>query len=948
LLHPQARNILAPTMSRKSSDGPPASPAAETDTNTTAFIRSESTAEARRLAQDARREQNWKRWGPYLSERQWATVREDYSPDGTCWDYFPHDHARSRAYRWGEDGLLGITDRECRLCFALALWNGKDPMLKERLFGLTGPEGNHGEDVKEQYFYLDSTPTHSYMKALYKYPQAEFPYAQLVGASLRRDKSEPEFELLDTGVFDENRYFDVFAEYAKAGPDDILIRITVANRGPETATIHLLPTLWFRNTWLWGSTQEGQGARSRLRAEKRGHRVTGTHDTLGTFTMVVGPDPQGRQPPLLFTENETNSHRLWNWGDESSFVKDAFHDYVIHGRKDAVNPAGVGSKVAANYVLTIPAGGTQTVRLRLCGVPASAAKASRESDTVEPLNLSPAKAGTPSDDFERIFDERIREAEEFFDSLCPSQQSPAERNVVRQAYAGLLWSKQFYHYVVGAWLNGDPSMPPPPESRKQGRNAEWKHLYSRDVVSMPDKWEYPWFAAWDLAFHMIPFARLDGRFAKDQLSLFVREWYMHPNGQIPAYEFAFGDVNPPVHAWAAWRVYKIADRSGERDRDFLESIFQKLLLNFTWWVNRKDAQGKNLFSGGFLGLDNIGVFDRSKPLPTGGTLQQADGTAWMAFYSVTMLGMALELACDGTKVRPAYEDMASKFFEHFVQIVDAMNTLGGNGLWDEGDGFYYDQIQFDGHVVPLKTRSLVGLLPLIAVEVLEEETIRKLPGFYKRMNWFLKHRPDLSRHISYCEAGKGYRLLAIPSRERLQRVLAYLLDENEFLSPFGIRSLSKFHEKHPYEFRADGEVHRVSYVPGESDTFLFGGNSNWRGPIWFPTNYLIIEALERYHHYYGDELKVECPTGSGRLMNLKEVARDLGGRLGSLFLPDANGRRPCHGDGPGWANDPYWRDLVLFFEYFNGETGRGLGAAHQTGWSALVVRLMKDVARGRS
>ena len=913
-------------MSRKPNGGSPA--AATADTNPTAFVRRESSAEARRLAEDATRAKNWKRWGPYLSERQWATVREDYSPDGTCWDFFPHDHARSRAYRWGEDGLLGITDRECRLCFALALWNGKDPTLKERLFGLTGPQGNHGEDVKEQYFYLDSTPTHSYLKALYKYPQAEFPYARLVEENARRGKGEPEFELLDTGVFDDSRYFDVFAEYAKHSPDDILIRITVANRGPDAATLHLLPTLWFRNTWSWGNAHEGSTQRPRLRADKSG-RLTGTHETLGTFSLAIGPDPSGRQPPLLFTENETNAHRLWGIGAEGGFAKDAFHDYVIHGRKETVNAGGVGTKAAPHYVLTIPGGGEQTIRLRLH---------SDKEAPEKPLG----------DDFESIFAARIHETDEFYDSISPSSQSKAERNVVRQAYAGLLWSKQFYHYVVEDWLNGDPGATPPPEGRKNGRNAEWKHLHSRDVISMPDKWEYPWFAAWDLAFHMIPFARLDGKFAKEQLSLFLREWYMHPNGQIPAYEFAFGDVNPPVHAWAAWRVYKIADRAGERDRDFLESVFQKLLMNFTWWVNRKDAQGKNLFSGGFLGLDNIGVFDRSKPLPTGGSLQQADGTAWMAFYSATMLSMALELARDGGKVRPAYEDMASKFFEHFVQIVDAMNTLGGTGLWDEEDGFYYDQIQFDSHVVPLKTRSLVGLLPLIAVEVLEEETCRRLPGFSKRMNWFLKNRPELSRHISYCEGGHERRLLAIPSRERLERVLRYLFDENEFLSPHGIRSLSKFHEKHPYEFRADGEVHRVDYVPGESNTFLFGGNSNWRGPIWFPTNYLIIEALERYHHYYGDAFKVECPTGSGRWMNLQQAAREIASRLGRIFLPDEQGRRPCHGDDPRWARDPHWRELVLFNEYFHGETGKGLGAPHQTGWTALAIRLMKDVARGRA
>ena len=898
------------------------------DTSPTAFVRRTSTVESQRLAEAASRQQNWKRWGPYLSERQWATVREDYSADGTCWEYFPHEHARSRAYRWGEDGLLGITDRECRLCFALALWNGKDPILKERLFGLTGPQGNHAEDVKEQYFYLDSTPTHSYMKALYKYPQAEFPYQQLVDENARRSKTKPEFELLDTGIFDEDRYFDVFAEYAKNSPDDILIRITVANRGPDEAVLHLLPTLWYRNMWSWGCTHEGCGMRPQLRADKSGSLVSGTHESLGTFHFAVGPGPQGAKPPLLFTENETNSRRLHDSENHSAFVKDAFHDYVVHGRREAVNPEAMGTKVAAHYVLKIPAGGTQVVRLRLFN---------DQATVKQPLGA----------EFEGIFDLRLREADEYFDALCPPKQSAQECAVVRQAYAGLLWSKQFFHYVVADWLNGDPGLPAPPADRKSGRNAEWKHLYSRDVISMPDKWEYPWFAAWDLAFHMIPFARLDGRFAKNQLSLFLREWYMHPNGQLPAYEFAFGDVNPPVHAWAAWRVYKISDRPGERDRDFLESVFQKLLLNFTWWVNRKDEEGKNLFSGGFLGLDNIGVFDRSKPLPTGGHLQQADGTAWMAFYCSTMLAMAIELAHDGERIRPAYEDMASKFFEHFVQIVDAMNTLGGTGLWDEEDGFYYDQIQFDHHVVPLKTRSLVGLLPLIAVEVLDEVTCRRLPGFYKRMNWFLKNRPDLSRHISYCETGHDLRLLAIPSRERLQRVLRYLLDEAEFLSPFGIRSLSRFHEKHPYEFHANGEVHRVDYVPGESNTYLFGGNSNWRGPIWFPTNYLLIEALERYHHYYGDSFQVECPTGSGQFMSLKLAAQVIARRLASLFLPDANGQRPCHGGDARWASDPHWRDLVLFHEYFHGETGKGLGASHQTGWTALAARLMKDLARSR-
>jgi Glycosyl hydrolase family 63 C-terminal domain len=899
------------------------------DTSPVAFERRLQTAEGRRLTEDASREKNWKRWGPYLSERQWATVREDYSEQGECWDYFPHEQSRSRAYRWGEDGLLGFTDRECRLCFALALWNGRDPILKERLFGLTGPEGNHGEDVKEEYYYLDSTPTHSYAKALYKYPQAEFPYAQLIAENARRGKDEKEFELIDTGVFDGGRYFDVVAEYAKAAPDDLLIRITVSNRGPEAATLHVLPTLWFRNVWSWGSTQEGYGVHPRIRRVNDHDLLAAEHDTLGKFRFAIGPGPDGKQPKVLFTENETNAPKLFGIGDAKGFFKDAFHDAVVKGRTDAVNPAETGTKAAAHYVVKLAPGQTHTLRLRL------------SQGSIKPDELFGAV-------FDEVFAQRIAEADEFYNATSPVQLTANERTVMRQGYAGLLWSKQFYHYIVQDWLRGDATMPAPPDSRRQGRNAEWRHLFSRDVISMPDKWEYPWFAAWDLAFHMIPFARIDGKFAKDQLSLFLREWYMHPNGQLPAYEFAFGDVNPPVHAWAAWRVYKISAGHGKRDRDFLESVFQKLLINFTWWVNRKDANGKNLFSGGFLGLDNIGVFDRSKPLPTGGSLQQADGTAWMAFYCTTMLSMAIELAHDGDKLRTGYEDMASKFLEHFIQIVDAMNAVGGTGLWDEADGFYYDQIQFDHEAVPLKTRSMVGLLPLIAVEVLDEAVIGKLPGFSKRLTWFLQHRPDLSRHVPICQRGKSQRLLlAIPSRERLERVLRYLLDEAEFLSPFGLRSLSKFHEKHPYEFHAGGDVHRVDYMPGESNSFLFGGNSNWRGPIWFPTNYLIIEALERYHHFYGDELKVECPIGSGRMLNLRQVASELAQRLVNLFLPDEQGRRPCHGDDPRWAGDPHWRDLVLFHEYFHGETGRGLGANHQTGWTALAIRLLKDLARGR-
>ncbi|MBI3880961.1 MAG: glucosidase [Verrucomicrobia bacterium] len=947
--------------------------------------RGDQTAEARRLAEDGRREKNWKRWGPYLSERQWSTVREDYSEHGECWDYFPHDHARSRAYRWGEDGLLGFTDRECRLCFALALWNGRDPILKERLFGLTGGEGNHGEDVKEEYFYLDSTPTHSYAKALYKYPQAEFPYARLLDENKRRGKNEGEFELADTGVFDESRYFDVFAEYAKNAPDDLLIRITVANRGPEAATLHLLPTLWFRNTWSWGCSHEGCSLKPRIELGQDG-RLTLTHETLGKYFCEIGPAPDGSKPTVLFTDNESNAERLWSAPNANPFVKDAFHEFVIHGRADAVNAKGYGTKAAPLYVLTLKPGESQVIRLRLVAEPATAAPPSPEGLNVNSPGRSPGKSaakdqanpgGVQFDPsgvavhssgqprvapeatqigslrepaaFDKIFTTRLREADEFFTSINPRELSIEEANVVRQGYAGLLWSKQFYHYVVNDWLKGDPGAPTPPVPRATGRNSEWKHLYSRDIISMPDKWEYPWFAAWDLAFHMIPFARLDGEFAKQQLTLFLREWYMHPNGQIPAYEFAFGDVNPPVHAWAAWRVYKITGRDGQRDRDFLEGVFQKLLLNFTWWVNRKDANGKNLFSGGFLGLDNIGVFDRSKPLPTGGTLSQADGTAWMGFYCGTMLNMALELAHDGERAHPAYEDMASKFLEHFIQIVDAMNGLGGTGLWDEADGFYYDQIQFDHHATPLKTRSMVGLLPLIAVEVLDEQRVKRLPGFKKRLDWFLKNRADLGHHIAMCECGhQNLMLLAIPSRERLERTLRYLLDETEFLSPHGLRSVSKFHEKNPFVLEVEGERHVVDYVPGESNTWLFGGNSNWRGPVWFPVNYLLLEALERYHHFYGEDFKVECPTGSGTKLNLQQVAHELERRLASLFLPDAQGRRPCHGDDARFANDPHWKNLLLFHEYFHGENGRGIGASHQTGWTALVIRCVKSAARNRT
>jgi hypothetical protein len=886
-------------------------------------------AEQTRLIEDAGRKQNWKRWGPYLAGRQWGTVREDYSANGDCWVYFPHDHARSRAYRWGEDGLLGITDRECRLCFALALWNGKDPILKERLFGLAGPEGNHGEDVKECYYYLDSTPTHSYMQALYKYPQAEFPYDQLVEENRRRGKGQPEFELLDTGVFNDNRYFDVLAEYAKASPDDILIRITVANRGPETAPLHLLPTLWYRNTWIWGCKHDGCWIKPHLSATGDS-AVEGDHVNFGKHYFVAGQGPDQKSPELLFTENETNSKRLNGIDNYTPYVKDAFHEYIVHGRADAVNPKKTGTKVAAYYKLEIPAGAQVALRFRLSNQPLTVQKSLGK-------------------EFDDVFAARMREAEEFYAAHIPQSLSPAEKGVVRQAHAGAFWNKQFYHYIVNDWLDGDSQQPTPPASRRHGRNADWRHVYCRDVISMPDKWEYPWFAAWDLAFHMITFAKLDPQFAKDQLVLMLREWYTHPNGELPAYEFAFGDVNPPVHAWACWRVYKMTGGRGQRDRAFLSRTFQKLVINFTWWVNRKDTEGKNIFGGGFLGLDNIGVFDRSKPLPTGGQLEQADGTAWMAFFCSTMLSMALELARDNH----ATEDMASKFFEHFVAIADAINTLGGRGLWDEEDGFYYDQLWLDGRATPLKVRSLVGLLPLIAVEVLEDETINKLPGFRKRLDWFLSHRKDLGESISYMNSsgGKdvhGHRLLAIPSRERLERMLRYILDENEFLSPYGIRSVSKYHERHPYSFRVDGTEYRVDYEPGESTAGLFGGNSNWRGPIWFPTNYLFIEALERYNHFYGDQLKAECPTGSGHMMNLQQVADELRARLARLFLPDGNGRRPCHGTEPRYVSDPHWKDLVLFYEYFHGDNGRGCGASHQTGWTALAARCIEDAPSTRN
>jgi hypothetical protein len=878
--------------------------------------------ESSRLLEDERRLKNWKRWGPYLSERQWATVREDYSADGNTWTYFPHEHARSRAYRWGEDGLLGVCDRECRLCFALALWNEQDRIIKERLFGLTNPEGNHGEDVKEEYFYLDAMPTASYLKSLYKYPHTAFPYERLVAENRDRGRGQPEFELRDTGVFQGGRYFDVMAEYAKASPEDILIRLTVANRGPEPARLHLLPTLWFRNTWSWQCTHEGCWPKSRMQAAGPGV-VRAAHVALDPYRFTAGSGPDGKQPPLLFTENETNLAALFRTPNAGPYVKDAFHEYVIHGRADAVNPGLFGTKAAAHYRLELPPGAEAVVRLRLC----------REAEAT----------ADAFDGFDEVFARRVSEADRFYRRRIPKAIEGEPRRLARLAYAGLIWSKQFYHYAVGPWLEGDPGQPPPPPGHRAGRNADWAHLFNRDVLSMPDKWEYPWFAKWDLAFHAVTFARIDPAFAKGQLLLLLREWYMHPNGQVPAYEFDFSDTNPPVHAWACWRVYKIAGARGARDRGFLERAFQKLLLNFTWWVNRKDVRGKHLFAGGFLGLDNIGVFDRSRPLPGGGMLEQADGTAWVAFYCTTMLAIAIELARED----PVYEDIASKFFEHFVAIVDAMNGLGGTGLWDEEEGFYYDQLRADGRpAVPLRVRSMVGLIPLFAVEVLEHDLMDRMPGFAKRARWLLENRKDLARHVTYMQAegcpSRAHRLLAIPSRERLERVLRRVLDENEFLSPYGIRSLSRSHKDHPYVLRLDGTEQHVGYVPGESDSGMFGGNSNWRGPVWFPVNYLLIEALERYGHFYGDSFQVEFPTGSGRRLPLGAVARELALRLARLFLPGQDGHRPSQGPPAGLEDDPHWRDLVLFYEYFDGDTGRGLGASHQTGWTALLARLIED------
>ena len=882
------------------------------------------TAEHRRL-EEARQGTKWRRWGTYLSERQWGTVREDYSANGDAWNHFPHDHARSRAYRWGEDGLLGLCDNRGIFNFAVALWNGRDPYLKERLFGLAGPEGNHGETVGELYWYLDATPTHSYARALYKYPQAEFPYEELRALARQRTRAEPSPRILETKAFDDNRYFDVAIEYAKASPEDILIRIEITNRGPEQASIEVLPTFWFRNTWTWNAVPHRPVQKPELRAvygdDPGAPDIEGLEPFHGKIRIWIEEAKE-----LLFCDNETNVELLYGVPNKTAHVKDAFHSVVCKGQRSAANPARAGTKAAGRFQLTLAPGAAKVVRARF-------AIARSADERHAPRGLGAFV------DFDDVFAARKREADEFYASLTPDGIGEEQKNIHRQAMAGLLWTKQYYAFDLERWLAGDPGMPPPPPERRRGRNREWRHLYNSEVLSMPDKWEYPWYAAWDLAFHCIPLALVDPDFAKQQLVLLTREWYMHPNGQLPAYEWAFSDVNPPVHAWAALRVYQIDRRmTGRADRDFLEGIFHKLMLNFTWWVNRKDAAGNNVFQGGFLGLDNIGVFDRSNALPQGGLLEQADATSWMGMYCLNLLAIALELAAHS----PSYQDVANKFFEHFLLISKAMvDDSDGVNLWDERDGFFYDVLHLPGRPqIPMRVRSMVGLIPLFAVETIEEKALERFPAFVKRAKWFISNRPEFAGKADAVEIGTGERrLLSILDRDRLARVLARVLDESEFLSPHGIRALSRIHMSEPYEVELGGVHHRVDYEPGESSTGLFGGNSNWRGPVWFPVNYLMIESLQKYHHYYGDSFRIECPTGSGRYMNLWEVASELSARLVALFIRNEKGRRPAD-DHERMHTDPAFEDLVTFYEYFHGEDGKGLGATHQTGWTALVAKLI--------
>ena len=859
----------------------------------------------------------WKQWGPYVTDRQWGTVREDYSADGNAWQYISHDAARSKAYRWGEEGIGGISDSRQLICFAVSLWNKKDPIIKERYFGLTGNEGNHGEDVKELYYYLDSTPTHSYMKMLYKYPQQEYPYSWLVDENKKRNKAQPEFELIDTGIFDEDKYFDVFIEYAKAAENDILIKITVHNRGKEAASLNVLPTIWFRNTWAWG--YDDYKYKPEMMSSNSADILI-THEYFENYTLYIDNQNIDTKLPLLFCDNETNNQRLYNSPNNNQYVKDGINEYIVHGKTDAVNINAVGTKAAANFDVTINGNDSHTFRLRL------------SSQTIP----------QPFEEYDALFDAAKNNADVFYADLQKDITNDDEKNVQRQAFAGMLWSKQYFDYNVDKWLNGDPSQPSPPPQRKTGRNSAWKHLNNADIISMPDKWEYPWYAAWDLAFHCIPFAMIDAEFAKQQLLLLTKEWYMHPNGQLPAYEWAFGDVNPPVHAWSTFRVFKIDEKNnGKPDVPFLESVFHKLLLNFTWWVNRKDANGNNIFQGGFLGLDNIGVFDRSAPLPTGGYIEQADGTSWMAMYSLNLMRIALELS----KYNPVYQDMATKFFEHFLYIAEAMDSMGldGGSLWDDTDQFFYDVLKLpNGKCERLKVRSMVGLIPLFAVEVFDTELLESVPEFKKRLEWFLTHKPNLASLVSRWQdknAGEK-QLLSLLRGHRMKKILQRMLDETEFLSDYGIRAVSKYHEQHPYEFYVDGKRFSVEYSPGESNSGLFGGNSNWRGPIWMPVNFLIIESLQRFHFYYGDDFKLECPTGSGTLLSLNEIADLLSKRLANLFLRNEEGKRPVFGTYTKFQTDPLFNNYIWFHEYFHGDTGRGVGASHQTGWTGLIARLL--------
>ena len=878
------------------------------------------TEEEKRLDAARSGKARWRRWGPYVSERQWGTVREDYSPDGTPWEYLPHDHARSRAYRWGEDGIAGISDERQQLCFALALWNGADPILKERMFGLTGKEGNHGEDVKEYYFYLDNVPSHAYMKFLYKYPQQAFPYAKLVEENRKRGPYDPEYELLDTGIFDDNRYFDVFVEYAKAAPDDILIRISAVNRGPETATLHLLPTLWFMNDWSWFPVN----AKPRIdicRSNGEELVLKAAHREMEPYWLYCESPGEA-----LFTENESNMERLHGILNASQFVKDGINEFIVKGRRDAVNTANVGTKAAIHYVREIDAGATAVIKVRL----------SNSGDLRLPLVK----------EFDATFELRKKEADAFYWRVTPFPLPEDLRNVQRQAFAGMLWNKQYYRYFVHQWLEGDPAGPAPPGQRKQGRNHEWWHFASGNILSMPDKWEYPWFAAWDTAFHCVAYALIDPDFAKDQLLLLTRAWYMHPNGQIPAYEWAFGDVNPPVHAWAAIRIFQIEEKMyGRKDRAFLERLFQKLLLNFTWWVNRKDSEGNNIFEGGFLGLDNIGVFDRTSGLPSGGHLEQADGTSWMAMYCLNLLGIALELAREDA----VYEDIATKFYEHFVYIGAALNRMGGreNGLWDEQEGYYFDVLKLPGgSCLPIKAHTVAGLIPLFAIAIGDAEMLDIFQDFGTRTRWFAKYRPELLRGLAdMSHRGMEKRIrLALVDSHKLERILDHVLREDELLGPYGVRSVSKRHAEHPFVLHLDDHDFILDYEPAESTCGLFGGNSNWRGPVWFPLNFLLIEALQKHHYFLGDNFKVSCPSGSGNEVTLWNITTELSLRLIKIFLKDEAGRRPVYGSREKFQTDPHWRDLILFHEYFHGDTGAGLGASHQTGWTGVVAKLIQQYA----